>query len=42
MENTMKLPIFIGIGSEYTEQLWFVANTVWTLQQIIDDNIKKA
>ena len=38
----MKLPIFKGIQSEYTEQLWFVANVVWISQQITNDNINKA
>ncbi len=38
----MKLPIFKGIGSEDTKQFWFVGNAVWIVQQITDDNIKKA
>lgn len=42
MSNTMKMKIFKGIGSEDTDQLWFVVNVVWTMQQITDDNIKKA
>lgn len=41
MENEMKISIFKGIGSEDPEQFWFIANAIWTTQQIIDDNIKK-
>jgi len=42
MSNSIKLPIFKGIGSEDTDQFWFVENDVWTTQQITNDNIKKA
>jgi len=38
----MKLPISKGIWSEDTDQFWFVMNVVWMVQQITDDNIKKA
>lgn len=42
MANTMKMVIFKGVGSEDLEKLWFVADVVWIVQQITDDNIKKA
>lgn len=42
MENTMKLPVFKGVGTEDLEQFWFVADTVWMAQQITNDNMKKA
>ena len=37
----MNMSIFKGVGSKDPKQFWFVANVVWTMQQIIDDNIKK-
>ena len=42
MSNTIKFPIFKGLGSEDPDQVWFIANVVWTTQQITDDHIKKA
>jgi len=42
MSSTMKIPIFKWVGSEDPEKFWFVANVVWTMQQITNDNIKKA
>jgi len=42
MLNTMKLPVFKGLGSEDPDQFWFVAKAMWTAQQITDDNINKA
>ena len=42
MSNSIKLAIFKGIGSEDTYQFYFVANAVWTTQEITEDNIKKA
>jgi len=42
MASTIQLPIFKGAGSEDLEMFWFVLNSVWNTQQIMDDNIKKA
>jgi len=42
MSKTMKLPIFKGMGSEDTKKFWFYVNAVWKVQQITDENIKKA
>lgn len=42
MSNAMKLMIFKGIGSEDTNQFWFVVNAMWMEKQITNDNIKKA
>jgi len=38
----MKLLVFKGLRSEDPNQFWFVAKALWTTQQIMDDNIKKA
>ena len=42
MENTIKLPVFKGVGNEDPDQFWFVIRIVWAMQGVIDDNIKKA
>ena len=41
MANTMKIPIFIGMGKEDPEQFWFVADSVWKSQQVTNDDLKK-
>jgi len=41
MVNTMKMPIFKGVGIENPNQFWFVVDVVWMSQQIMDDNLKK-
>ena len=40
--DDIKLPIFNGSGLEDLEQHWFLCEAVWTIQQIQDENIKKA
>jgi len=42
MVNAMKMHVFKGLGIEYPEKFWFVADFVWKSQQIIDDDLKKA
>ena len=42
MATSIKLQNFKGIGNEYFDQFWFVADAVWTSQQIKNDNVKKA
>ena len=37
----IKLPIFNGNGLEDANQHLFLCDTVWTVQQIQDENIKK-
>ena len=41
-EANIKLPIFNGNGLEDLEQHWFLCEAIWTVQQIQDENIKKA
>ena len=40
MGDDMKLPTFKGIGGEDLEQHWFLCEGVWTIKQILDDNVK--
>jgi len=42
MENTVKLPLFKGLGNEDPDQFWFVVRVVWEVQHVTDDHIKKA
>ena len=42
MSNTMKFPVFKGLGSEDPDQFWFVAKAMRIAKQIIDDHINKA
>jgi len=42
MENTIKLPVFKGVGSENLEQFYFVVKAVWEMHRVTDDNVKKA
>ena len=32
----------MGVGNEDIEQFWFVAEVVWTVQQVNNDDVKKA
>lgn len=34
MENTMKIHVFKGVGTEDPKQFWFVVDTVWKAQWI--------
>ena len=38
----IKLPIFNGNGLEDPKKNWFVFESVWTVQLIQDENIKRA
>lgn len=40
--NVIQLPMFKGVGAEDLEQFWFVLTSVWNVQQVTDDNIKKS
>ena len=42
MASAIQLPIFKGAGSEDPEKFWFVSNSVWNVQRIMNDDIKKA
>ena len=35
-----KLPLFHGNGTKDIEQYWFLCETVWTIRQTIDDDVK--
>ena len=37
----MKFPIFKSLGNEDPDQFWFVANSMWTAQNITHDHMKK-
>jgi hypothetical protein len=42
MGDDMKLPVFKGLGLEDPEQHWFRCEAVWSVKQVIDDDIKMA
>ena len=42
MENSVKLPLFKGLGNEDPDQFWFVVKAVWEAQGVTNDHIKKA
>ena len=37
-----KLPAFKGVGDEDMDQFWFVAESVWTAQNVASDVVKRA
>ena len=41
MENSVKLPLFKGLGNEDPDQFWFIVKAVWEAQGVIDDNMNK-
>ena len=42
MENSVKLPLFKGLGNKDQEQFWFIVKAVWEAQGVTDDQMKKA
>ena len=42
MVANLKLPTFKGAGDEDMDRFWFVAESVWTTQNISSDSVKKA
>jgi hypothetical protein len=42
VENTLILPEFKGVGSEYLEQHLFVCETIWAVNNIQDEGDKIA
>lgn len=40
--NSIKLPIFKGVGNEYSDKFWFIAKAVWEDQAITDDQMNKS
>ena len=42
MANSIKLPIFKGVGKEDPDQFWFLAKAVEEAQGITNDQMKKA
>jgi len=41
MVNTLKLPLFEGLGNDDPDQFWFVVRVVWEDQGVIDYHKKK-
>jgi len=37
----LKLPTFKGVGDEDMDRFWFVAESVWTAQNIVSDTVKR-
>jgi len=42
MENSVKLPLFKGLGNQDLDQFWFVVKVVWEAQGVTNDHMKKA
>jgi len=42
MVTVAKLPTFRRVGNEEPSRFWFVIKSVWDMQGIIDESIKKA
>ena len=42
MENSVRLPLFKGLGNEDLDQFWFIVKAVWEAQGITDDHMNKA
>jgi hypothetical protein len=42
MEDEMRLPIFRGDGSKDTDQHWFLCKAVWSINNVNDEEIKRA
>ena len=42
MASVIQLLVFKGVGSENPKKLWFVLSSIWNVQQITDDSIKKS
>ena len=42
MAAHMKLPTFKGVGDEDMDQFWFVAGSVWIMQNVASDAVKRA
>ena len=36
-----KLPLFHGNGTDDPKQYWFLCEVVWTVRQVMDDDVKK-
>jgi hypothetical protein len=41
MVDEMRLPIFMGDGSEDPNQHWFVCETVWNIKNVTDVALKR-
>jgi len=39
--NTVKVPLFKGLGNEEPDQFWFVVKAIWEAQDITYDHLKK-
>ena len=40
MSDDMKLPVFKGTGLEDPEKHFFLCESTWNVEQVIDDDIK--
>ena len=41
MAAHLKLPTFKGVGDEDMDRFWFVADSVWTAQNVASDTVKR-
>jgi hypothetical protein len=42
MEDEMRLPIFIGDGSEDPDQHWFLCEAVWSIKKVTHEVVKRS
>ena len=42
MATHLKLPTFKGVGDEDMDRFWFIADSIWTAQNVESDTIKRA
>jgi hypothetical protein len=40
MVDEMRLPTFIGDGSEDPDQHWFLCEVVWSIKNVINEAVK--
>jgi hypothetical protein len=40
MVDEMRLPIFMGDGSEDPDQHWFLCEAVWNIKNVTDEDVK--
>jgi hypothetical protein len=42
MEDEMRLPTFRGDGSEDPDQHWFLCEALWIINNVIDEDVRRA
>lgn len=42
MATHLKLPTFKGLGDEDMDWFWFIVESIWTVQNVVSDMVKRA